>query len=85
MSMVISELRERIVPILKHRSTILGSFFLVNFIGLLAVVLDGESTGRSLLPYRKQVWKRRRVTVGVPGDWHPYRDPIQPPMMDMVP
>ena len=63
MSVVISELRERIVPILKRRGTILGSFLLVNFIMLLAFVLNGQSTRHSFLPYREQVAFRSAVFV----------------------
>ena len=50
--MVISELREKTVLILKRKGTIFGSFLLVNFIGLVAVILNGESGRHSFLPYQ---------------------------------
>jgi hypothetical protein len=62
-SMDVSELRGSIVLILKHRGTILGSFLLVNFIGLLAFVLDGKSTRHPFLPYHEQVAFRGAVFV----------------------
>jgi hypothetical protein len=58
-----SEVRERVVSILKHRGTILGSFLLVNFITLLAFVLHGESTRRRFLSYHEQVAFRSAAFV----------------------